>query len=331
LVQQFALISWQKEQVLSNMNYLLAVFSVFLFSFTVPFTRMAALEAAPELVTALRLLGGGVVCLVLVLRDDWRPPRRIWRQLLFTSLGAVLGFAAFMAFALRQVPGSHGAVALAALPALTAAYASLRDRRNPGIKFWCFALAGTLLSLLFFVNKADQLLMGDLLLGLALVAAMFGYVEGARLSREFGGRRVMSWAIVLTMPVILLTVLLYLPHPEFRIYWSQMMNLSHTAWFSILYLALVSQSAGMFLWYAVLARGPMEKIALTQLIQPFFTLFAAVFLLGESVDNSAWLIALLVAVCVVGANRAKDFAAPVAHSRRSGHEPKDALNQTTRA
>lgn len=287
------------------MNYLLAVLSVFLFSFTVPLTRLATMEAAPELVTLLRLLGGGLVCLVLMLRDGWRPPRRIWRPLLITSLGSVLGFGALMAFSLRQVPGSHGAVALAALPALTAAYASLRDRRNPGAVFWFFAITGTLLSLSFFITVVDQLLLGDLLLGLAVIAAMFGYVEGARLSREFGGRRVMSWAILVNLPVIVSAILWYLPRPEFEIYWAQLVNLSQVAWFSIIYLALISQSVGMFLWYAVLARGPMEKIAMTQLVQPFFTLLAAIFLLQESVSPSAWWIALLVGACVLGANRAK--------------------------
>jgi drug/metabolite transporter (DMT)-like permease len=314
------------KQVMFAMNYMLAVLSVFLFSFTVPFTRLAAMEAAPELVTFLRLLGGGIVCLMLILLDGWRPPRRIWRQLFITSLGSVLAFGALMAFALRQVPGSHGAVALAALPALTAAYASLRDRRNPGAVFWFFAITGSLLSLTFFVTVVDKLLLGDLLLGLAVIAAMFGYVEGARLSREFGGRRVMSWAIVLNLPLILAAVLWYLPRPEFGVYWAQLINFSQVAWFSIIYLALISQSAGMFLWYAVLARGPMEKIAMTQLVQPFFTLLAAIFLLQESVNPSAWWIAFLVGACVLGANRAKTGldecpSASNASKERVGLEP----------
>jgi len=287
------------------MKYVLAVFCVFLFSFTVPLTRLATFEAAPELVTFLRLLGGGLVCLALVLHDGWRPPRRIWKPLLITSLGSVLGFGVLMAFALRQVPSSHGAVALAAVPALTAAYASLRDRRNPGAVFWFFAITGTLLSFTFFVTAVEHLLLGDLLLGMAVIAVMFGYVEGARLSREFGGRRVMSWAIVLNLPLLLGALLWYLPRAEFGIYWTQVVNLSLNAWLSIIYLALISQSAGMFLWYAVLARGPMEKIAMTQLVQPFFTLLAAIFLLQESVNPSAWWIALLVGACVLGANRAK--------------------------
>lgn len=288
------------------MNILLAILCVILFSLTVPFTRIVALELAPELVTLLRLLGGGVACLLLVCTDSWRPPRAIWRSLIVTSLCAVVGFATLMAFALHQVPGSHGAIALAALPAVTAAYASLRDRHNPGIVFWLFAIAGTLLSgLFFFTSAVTHLSHGDFLLGLAVFTAALGYVEGGRLSRVHGGRRVMSWAIVITLPFSLLDLTGLLLSDRGADYWSQIRNLSYFATFSLLYLALISQSIGMFLWYRALAKGPMEKVAMTQLLQPFFTLVAAIIVLHEPVNAAAWWTALLVGVCVVGANQAK--------------------------
>ena len=288
------------------MNILLAVFCVLLFSLTVPFTRIVALELAPEFVTLLRLLGGGTACLLLICIDPWRPPRKIWGALVTTSLCAVVGFAALMAFALHQVPGSHGAIALAALPAVTAAYASLRDRHNPGFIFWLFATAGTLLSgLFFFTSSVADLTQGDFLLALAVCTAALGYVEGGRLSRAHGGRRVMSWAIVITLPFTLIILSMLLLSDRGPEYWAQIKGLSAGANFSLIYLALISQSAGMFLWYHALAKGPMEKVAMTQLLQPFFTLLAAIFFLGESVSMAAWWIAILVSFCVIGANRAK--------------------------
>lgn len=288
------------------MNILLAVFCVLLFSLTVPFTRIVALELAPELVTLLRLLGGGLACGILIFIDPWRPPRKIWLPLATTSLCAVVGFATLMAYALHQVPGSHGAIALAALPAVTAAYASLRDQHNPGVIFWLFATTGTLLSgSFFFTSSVGNLAAGDYLLALAVFTAALGYVEGGRLSRAHGGKRVMSWAIFITLPftLIILSMLLLSEHgPR---YWIQIKSLSAAANFSLIYLALISQSAGMFLWYHALAKGPMEKVAMTQLLQPFFTLVAAIFFLGESVSVSAWWIAILVSCCVIGANQAK--------------------------
>lgn len=288
------------------MNILLAAFCVALFSLTVPFTRIAALELAPEMVTLLRLMGGGLACAVLIGIDGWCPPRAIWRTLIVTSLCAVVGFSALMAFALHQVPGSHGAVALAALPAVTAAYASLRDRHNPGVIFWLFALFGTLMSgLFFFTSAVTQLMSGDFLLGLAVCAAALGYVEGGRLSRAHGGRRIMSWAIVISLPFALATLMVLLLSASGADYWRQIQALSPSATFALIYLALISQSIGMFLWYHALALGPMEKVAMTQLLQPFFTLLAAIIFLHEHVSPAAWWIALIVGFCVIGANRAK--------------------------
>ena len=280
------------------MNGLLAIFCIALFSLTVPFTRLAALEAAPEAVTLLRLTGAGVICLVLALRDGWSPPKKIWLHLAVTSCGAVAGFSTLMAFAMRQVPGSHGAVALAALPAVTAVYASLRDRSNPGLIFWIFAIAGTALSFgYFFTSSVERLAVGDGLLGLAVISAAFGYVEGGRLSRLYGGRRVMSWAILLTLPVAIPLLVFLFSASDFKAG-----TLSLQAWLALAYLALVSQSTGMFLWYKVLARGPMEKIALVQLLQPFLTLLASIIILQETVTWQAWLVALLVVLCIFGAN-----------------------------
>jgi drug/metabolite transporter (DMT)-like permease len=61
----------------------------------------------------------------------------------------------------------------------------------------------------------------------------------------------------------------------------------------------------MFLWFKVLAIGPMEKVAQVQLLQPFFTLFAAIIQLKETLISSTWIVAGLVALCIFGSNKAK--------------------------
>lgn len=281
------------------MNILSAAFCIFLFSLTIPATRIAALEMPPMLVVSLRLLGAGLICAMLMGVQRWTPPRRIWFSLALTSAGSVLGFSLFTAYAFSEVPGSHGALGLAALPAVTAGYSTWRDRVNPGAVFWGFAILGTLLSGSYFFSRAvTELYFGDLLLGFAVLSATLGYVEGGRLSREYGGIRVTCWAVLIAMPVILLLAWFLIPvHtlPDF----------SANAWFGVLYLALISQSSAMFLWYKVLAKGPMEKVALVQLLQPFFTLVVVMVLLGEHVDWLAWVLAALVVACIFGANRSR--------------------------
>lgn len=284
-----------------NTNLLAALLCVILFSLTVPFTRIATTEMSPEAVILVRLIGAALVCLGLVFKNRWTPPREIWGRLVMTSVGSVIGFSALIGFAMREVPSGHAVVALASMPVFTAAYSSMRDRSRPGLKFWFFAVLGTLLSFsFFFLDQIDALKRGDLLLVLAVFAGGFGYVEGGRLSRTHGGTNVMAWSILLSLPIVLPLAVLFFYHSPLSL-----SEMSGGAIFSVSYLALVSQSGGMFLWLRVLAVGPMEKVALLQLLQPFFSLLASVVLVGETVSPAAWMIAVGVAACVLGANRAK--------------------------
>jgi drug/metabolite transporter (DMT)-like permease len=286
------------------MNILAAGLCVLLFSLTVPFTRIAALEIPPEAIIFLRLIGASLVCGVFVMMDRWVPPRKAWNGILATSLGSVIGFSSFMAYAMKEVPGGHAAVALAAMPIVTASYAVLRDGMHPGNKFWFFAISGSLLSFAFFFTmNVGHLGFGDILLVMAVFSSAFGYVEGARLSRLYSGTRVMSWAIIATLPLALPLATYYFSHSNFEVN-----QVSLNVWLAVAYLALVSQSTGMYLWFKVLAIGPMEKIALVQLLQPFLTLLASILLLGEVVSNLTWIIATLVAGCVFGANQQKKRA-----------------------
>lgn len=283
------------------MNILAATLCIILFSLTVPFTRIAALEISPEAIIFLRLIGASVICGISAWVDGWVPPRKAWPGIFATSVGSVIGFSSLTAFAMKEVPSGHAAVALAAMPIATAAYSVIRDRLNPGSKFWLFAISGTGLSFaFFFFMNVSALVRGDFLLILAVFAAAFGYVEGGRMSRQFSGKRVMSWAILFTLPITIPAAVYYFLQNDFSI-----ATVSTPVWLSVGYLALVSQSTGMFLWFKVLAIGPMEKIALVQLLQPFFTLLASIIFLQESVSGATWVIAALVGACIFGANQEK--------------------------
>jgi len=286
------------------MNILAALLCVMAFSLTAPFTRLAAMETSAETITLIRVLGASFICLIFALNDKWLPPKAMWKGILFTALGSVIGFATLMGLAMKEVPSGHAAVALAALPLATAIDSIIRDKKNPGPKFWFFALSGTILCFGFFFSlNIEHLMRGDLLILLSVVFAAFGYVEGGRTSRTYGGRRTMSWAILATLPLTIPLAVIHFSDPA-----NAISSLSSQTLFSMSYLALISQSLGMFLWFKVLAKGPIEKIVLIQLAQPFFTLFAAIFMLGEVVLDRTWLIAILVAVCIIGSNKAKEEA-----------------------
>ena len=288
-----------------------AFICVALFALTVPTTRMAAQVLDPGAVAGFRLLGATIISAVtIVVWDRWVPPKRIWANLLTISFASVAGFTLLITWAMKQVPGSHGAIALAALPAVTAVYGSVRDRSNPGLRFWFFCLLGTLSAFFFFVsNSHGSMNAGDALLAASVFAGALGYVEGGRLSREFGGRRIMSWAILLASPLGIV-----MSWPYFQSGRMPSFSESWIAWLCIAYVATISQTLGMFLWYRTLAIGPMAKIAMVQLLQPFFTLLASMFFLHEELGLDTWVIAGLVALSVFGANKSRAHLL-VAHPR----------------
>jgi drug/metabolite transporter (DMT)-like permease len=292
------------------MNFLLAAVCVFLFSMTAPATRVAAQVLSPETVAAMRLLGAaGVAAIAVFGLDRWIPPRKAWIPLIATSLGSVVGFSLLISLAMKRVPSTHGAIALGGLPAVTAIYASMRDRKNPGLSFWFFCFLGTALACSFFLMQAGGAVLdfGHWILGAAVLSSAFGYVEGGRLSREYGGRRVMSWAILIALPFAI--ALAHVGFASSTVSAGQALREHPEAWLAVSYLALVSQSLGMFLWYGVLARGPMAKVALVQLLQPFITLLFSIFLLKEASYPSIWVTAFAVAGCVFFANGIKSARA----------------------
>jgi drug/metabolite transporter (DMT)-like permease len=201
-----------------------------------------------------------------------------------------------MAYGLKEVPSGHAAVLLAALPLATAIYSIFRDKLRPSRKFWFYSLLGTCISFSFFFTlNINDILTGDFYLLLSVLSAAFGYVEGGRISRVYGGRKVMTWAVLITLPFVIPISIFYFNSKN-----NHISLISTQAWISMIYLASISQSMGMFLWFRVLARGPMEKIALTQLLQPFLTLFVSILLLNEIVTKSTWFIAILVGLCLFG-------------------------------
>ena len=63
---------------------------------------------------------------------------------------------------------------------------------------------------------------------------------------------------------------------------------------SFLYLALVSQLFGFFVWYKGLALGGIARVSQMQLLQPFITLFASILFLGEVIDVETMIFMFLV-------------------------------------
>lgn len=273
----------------------LGTIGVAIFSLTLPFTRMAVAELNPVLVA----LGRAVVAAIGSAALLWwigapRPTPTQLRALLITSLGVVIGFPVFSSIAMRYVPASHGAIVVGILPLATALFGALRFGERPSIGFWIAALAGSGIVIAFAVWQGGGTLHpADFALFGAVVAAAMGYAEGGRLSQTMGGQQVISWALVLSMPV-LLPVTIWLG-------WNYGVTASAKAWIGFGYVSLFSMFIGFFFWYKGLALGGIARVGQVQLVQPFLTLIGAALILGETLDANNFLFAIaVIAVVAVG-------------------------------
>lgn len=280
---------------------MLAFLGVLAFSGSFPGTVFAMRGFDPWLVAIGRALIAGVVALVClrVARLPLIPPRAEWRSYAAISLGVVFGFPVFSGLALHLgASAAHSAVVIGLLPAATAACAVLRAGERPRPLFWVACTAGAAAITLFTVTQGGGgITWADLLLVAALLSAAVGYTEGGRLSRSAPGWRVISYALVVSLPVTAPVSV-----------WLGLVTSIDLRWDAVAgfaYVALVSMFLGFLPWYAGLAMGGIARAGQTQLTQPLLTLVWAWLLLGERFGWATVAGALIVLLCVAVTQRSR--------------------------
>lgn len=270
---------------------------VLIFSGSMPATRMAVIDLNPVFVTVARASIAGLLALaVLIVFKEKRPARSQYLPIAIVSLGAVVGFPLLSALALKHITSAHSLVFLGLLPILTASFAVLRGGERPRPIFWLFSVLGSLLVIGYAIYQGlTASPLGDLLMLAAIVLCGLGYAEGARLSKTLGGWQVISWALVLSLPVMLPLMLIYQP--------ASFSAVSTGAWLSLAYIALFSMFIGFIFWYRGLAQGGIAAVGQLQLLQPFFGLGLAATLLHEKVSFGMLAVTIGVILCVAGSKK----------------------------
>ena len=272
---------------------ILGFLGVAAFGLTLPATRFIVPYFDPIFIGLGRAVIASVVAaFILIATKQSRPTRHQLMQLSVVALGVVLGFPVLTAWAMETVPASHGGVVLGVLPLATATAAVIVSGEKPSAVFWIFSLIGSIVVVTYSLLQGfGSFQLGDLLLIGAILSAGMGYALGGKLSKELGGWQVICWALVISFPFIIFPAWMQAPEENFS-------NLPLNVLLSFLYLALVSQLFGFFLWNKGLALGGIARVSQTQLIQPFVTLLASAFLINETVSLQTILFAVLV-VCIV--------------------------------
>ncbi|SAK49163.1 multidrug DMT transporter permease [Caballeronia calidae] len=291
---------------------LLGLIGVVIFSLTLPMTRIVVAEVHPLLNGLGRALVAAIpAAALLVWRREKLPTWPQVKSLAVVSLGVIIAFPVFSAWAMKSVPASHGAVVNGLQPLCVAIYAAWLSHERPSKAFWASAVAGSAIVVVFALQAGGGgFQAGDLLMLVAVGIGALGYAEGARLARQMGGWQVICWALVLSAPFLLL--------PVGWLAWAQLFGshathpepLALKTWLAFGYVTLFSQFVGFFAWYAGLAMGGIARVGQVQLLQIFFTMAFSALFFGEHVSASTWLYAAAVIVTVVLGRKAAVRAAP---------------------
>jgi drug/metabolite transporter (DMT)-like permease len=270
---------------------------VLIFSGSLPATRVGLADFSPLFLTSARaVIAAGLGAVLLIALRERRPLRSDLLPLVVVALGVVVGFPLLTALALQSITSAHSIVFIGLLPLCTALFGVLRAGERPSVVFWMFSVTGAALVAGFALSAtAEMAVAGAGLMIAAVLACGLGYAEGARLSRRLGGWQVISWALVLSLPVMLPLALWTLPE--------DLGVVSTSGWLALAYVSLFSMMIGFIFWYRGLALGGIASVGQLQLLQPFLGFVLAAGLLHEKVSLPMLATALLVVLCVAGSRR----------------------------
>src|SRR5216683_2921622 len=196
-----------------RLGLLLGFVGMAIFGGTLPATRVAVSEIDPIALTSLRTAIAGLcsLALLLVLRRPL-PPRALWFQLVVTTLCVSFLFPFLMSLSMQSVDASHGGVVMGILPIATALVAVAITHERPRPLFWVASVAGASLVIAFALRQGGGTLSaGDLLLFAAVAVAAIGYAFSGRLTARMPGWEVISWVLVIALPVSLPAAALTMP------------------------------------------------------------------------------------------------------------------------
>ncbi len=271
---------------------------IFIFAGSMPATRIAVQEMSPEFLTGARASIAGIIALILVIiLKQPRPNAAQLKSLLIVCLGVAVGFPLFTALAMQHISASYSLIYVALLPLATALFAVMRAQEMPQRKFWLYSIIGSLFVISFALQQSglNGLSIGDAYMLAAILLCGLGYAEGGALSRELGGWQVICWALVISLPVMLLICVYYFPQ--------HLHSISFSAWMALAYVSLFSMLIGFFFWYKGLALGGIAKISQIQQIQPFIGLILCAFLLHEHISPLLAAVSAAVGISVMQAKK----------------------------
>lgn len=270
---------------------------VVIFSGSLPATKIAIEGFSPDFLTAARAVIAGILSvLIFIFLRQKIPNKTHLLPLIIVAVGGVIGFPFLTALALQHVSSAHSIVFIGLLPLATAFFAVLRARERPRKLFWLFSVIGSLFVIGFALFQGGKsTFLGDMYMIAAILLCGLGYAEGAVLSKKLGSWQVICWALVISLPIMLVLCLALWPE--------NVTTVPAKAWFGLMYVSLFSMLLGFFFWYRGLAEGGIAGVGQLQLLQPFIGLLLSAWLLNETVNTLMILSTCGVIFCVAASKK----------------------------
>ena len=271
-----------------NYGFLLGFIGVVIFSLTLPITRhLTQVDfTSLEIGFGRGFLAGLASVFILLFKGQFKPgnlpDKTDLRKLVITAIGVVFAFPIFTAIAMQTIPAGNGGIVLAAVPLSTAIFAELLSEENPTTKFWGIAVIGFITVTVFRLLTNDlgiiNIGFGDFALLVCVVIGGMGYAQGGILGKTMSGWKVICWALVISLPLVIpLTIL------NFDV--THLIQVANDSFVSILlfaFLCLFNNLIGFFFFYEGLGMGGVARVSQVDLFRPFFTFFFSVVFLGET-------------------------------------------------
>ena len=271
-----------------NKGFIYGFVGILIFSLTPVATKIALgsdnNELSAEFITFGRSAVAGFLALLYLLFFKKKIPQKSdLMNFSIIALCLTIGFPLSLSYGLIYSTSIHAGVILAFLPLATAIFASFYFKQRASISFWLCALIGSIIIIIYIlihnqnVNANFKISHYDILFCIAVIAAAIGYNFGAKLTKNMSSAEVISWALVLALPLHFTLAIYYFPKSEISI----------IAWLGFFYTALFSQWIGFFAWYKALDLGGAVRVSQIQLLMPFLTFAFSILFLGEILDSLA--------------------------------------------
>ncbi len=266
---------------------------VFCFGLTLPFKKEIVQEIPPIFMGWSRPFFAGLIALLfLCLKKDWKfPSLKDYRKYFWVILGIVFGFPFFSSLAMGKITASHGGVLLALIPIGIALAGTVMSKERPSLAFWGCCLIGSSLVVFYSLRAGlGEFQIGDIYMFMGVFLVSLGYAGGSILSQKIDGVKVITYALILGMPISFFQTFYYFPENFFQ--------LKFSTYFYYFYVVAISQYGGFFFFYRGAALIGVAKSGMLHLLQPFVVIFVAFIFFENSFDLFTVVITALVITTV---------------------------------